>query len=110
MVRGTLIEELYHQLNAEGRILIRDWTYYGGQNVVFQPKNMSVEELQKGAQWAWRQVYSFPSIARRVVGSAASRSSVVLRTSLLANVGYTKYARMLPDYVPVPCEVEPWLS
>lgn len=101
---------LYHQLNAEGRILIRDWTYYGGQNVVFQPKNMSVEELQKGTQWAWRQVYSFPSITRRVVGSAASRSGVVLRTSILANVGYTKYARMLPDYVPVPCEVEPWLE
>lgn len=99
---------LYKQLDAEGRILTRDWTYYGGQNVVFQPKNMTVEELQHGAQWAWRQVYSFPSIARRVAGSAASRSGLVLKTSLLANIGYTKYARMLPDYVPVPCEVEPW--
>ena len=101
---------LYQQLNAQERILTKDWTYYGGQNVVFQPQNMSVEELQKGIQWAWRQVYAFPSIARRVAGSAASRSSLVLRTSLLANVGYTKYARMLPDYVPVPCEVEPWRS
>jgi len=99
---------LYKQLETEGRILIRDWTYYGGQNVVFQPKNMSVRELQRGAQWAWRQVYGFPSIARRVAGSAASHSGTVLKTSLLANIGYTKYARMLPDYVPVPCEVEPW--
>jgi radical SAM superfamily enzyme YgiQ (UPF0313 family) len=99
---------LYKQLDAEGRILIRDWAYYGGQNVVFQPKNMSVQELQSGAQWAWRQVYSFPSIARRVAGSTASHSGLVLKTSLLANIGYTKYARMLPDYVPVPCEVEPW--
>ncbi len=99
---------LYKQLDAEGRILTRDWAYYGGQNVVFQPKNMTVAELQLGAQWAWRQVYSFPSIARRVAGSAASRSGLVLKTSLLANIGYTKYARMLPDYVPVPCEVEPW--
>jgi radical SAM superfamily enzyme YgiQ (UPF0313 family) len=99
---------LYKQLNAEGRILTRDWTYYGGQNVVFQPKNMTVHELQAGAQWAWRQVYSLPSIVRRVAGSAASRSGLVLKTSLLANVGYTRYARLLPDYVPVPCEVEPW--
>lgn len=101
---------LYQQLNTQGRILIRDWAYYGGQNVVFQPRNMSVEELQKGTQWAWKQVYSFPSIVRRVIGSGASRSGVVLGTSLLANVGYTKYARMLPDYMPVPCEVEPWGS
>ena len=21
---------------------------------------------------------------------------------------YTRYARLLPDYVPVPCEVDPW--
>lgn len=101
---------LYHQLSTEGRILIKDWSYYGGQNVVFQPKNMTVDELQEGVRWAWRQVYSLPSIVRRVAGSAASRSGLVLKTSLLANIGYTKYARMLPDYVPVPCEVEPWLS
>jgi radical SAM superfamily enzyme YgiQ (UPF0313 family) len=101
---------LHHQLTAEKRILIKDWSYYGGQNVVFQPKNMTVEELQKGVQWTWRQVYSLPSIARRVAGSVASRSGLVLKTSLLANIGYTKYARMLPDYIPVPCEVEPWLS
>lgn len=101
---------LYHQLNAEGRIIQKDWTYYGGQNVVFQPRNMTVEELQSGIQWAWRQVYSFPSIIRRVAGSTASRSGLVFKTSLLANVGYTRYARLLPDYVPVPCEVEPWRS
>jgi radical SAM superfamily enzyme YgiQ (UPF0313 family) len=99
---------LYKQLHAQGRILTRDWTYYGGQNVVFQPKNMTVAELQEGTQWAWRQIYSFPSILRRVAGSAASRSGLVLKTSLLANIGYTRYARLLPDYIPVPCEVEPW--
>jgi radical SAM superfamily enzyme YgiQ (UPF0313 family) len=99
---------LYHQLHSEGRIIQKDWTYYGGQNVVFQPRNMTVEELQSGIQWAWRQVYSVPSIVRRVAGSTASRSGLVFKTSLLANVGYTKYARLLPDYVPVPCEVEPW--
>lgn len=99
---------LYHQLNAQGRILTRDWTYYGGQNVVFQPQQMSVVELQEGAQWAWKQVYSLPSMIRRVTGSTASHSGLVLKTSILGNIGYTRYARLLPDYVPVPCEVEPW--
>jgi radical SAM superfamily enzyme YgiQ (UPF0313 family) len=99
---------LFRQLESEGRLLTRDWRYYGGQNVLYRPKLMTVEQLQEGVRWAWRQTYSLPSMARRVSRSAASRSPLVLKTSILANVGYTKYARLLPDYVPVPCEVEPW--
>ena len=99
---------LHRQLEAENRLITRDWRFYGGQNVVYRPKLMSVDELQEGTRWAWRQAYRISSIARRVSRSAASRSPLVLRTSILANAGYTKYARLLPDYVPVPCEVDPW--
>jgi len=101
---------LYTQLLAEERLLTRDWRFYGGQNVVFRPKQLTVDELQEGTRWVWRQAYSLPSIARRVSRSAASRSALVLKNSVLANVGYTKYARLLPDYVPVPCEVDPWAA
>jgi radical SAM superfamily enzyme YgiQ (UPF0313 family) len=99
---------LYRQLAAENRLLTEDWRFYGGQNVVFRPRRLSVDELQEGTRWAWRQAYSLPSIVRRVTRSAASRSPLVLQTSALANIGYTRYARLLPDYVPVPCEVDPW--
>ena len=99
---------LHRQLAAENRLLTEDWRFYGGQNVVFRPRQLGVDELQEGTRWAWRQAYSLPSIARRVTRSAASRSPLVLRTSALANIGYTRYARLLPDYVPVPCEVDPW--
>jgi radical SAM superfamily enzyme YgiQ (UPF0313 family) len=99
---------LYRQLAAENRLITTDWRFYGGQNVVYRPAQMTVDQLQEGSRWAWRQAYSMPSIVRRVSRSAASRSPLVLRTSALANLGYTKYARLLPDYVPVPCEVDPW--
>jgi radical SAM superfamily enzyme YgiQ (UPF0313 family) len=99
---------LFRQVAAEDRLITRDWTYYGGQNVVFRPRQMSVEQLQEGLRWSWRHAYRLPSIVRRITGSAASRSGLVLKTSVLANLGYTRYARLLPDYVPVPCEVEPW--
>ena len=99
---------LHAQLEREGRLLTKEWRLYGGQNVVFQPKHMTVDELQEGTRWAWRQVYGPRSIAKRVARSGASRSPLVLKTSVLANLGYVKYARLLPDYVPVPCEVEPW--
>jgi radical SAM superfamily enzyme YgiQ (UPF0313 family) len=101
---------LFRQLDGEDRLITRDWTYYGGQNVVFRPRGMSVERLQEGLHWAWRQAYGARSIVRRVAGSAASRNGLVLKTSILANLGYTRYARLLPDYVPVPCEVEPWVE
>jgi radical SAM superfamily enzyme YgiQ (UPF0313 family) len=101
---------LYKQLQAEGRLISTDWRLYGGQNVVFRPKQMSVDELQEGTRWTWRQAYGPRSIVRRVSRSGASRTALVLKTSILANLGYTKYARLLPDYVPVPCEVEPWAA
>ncbi len=33
---------------------------------------------------------------------------VVLSTTFLANLGYNVYSRLMPDYMPMPCEVDPW--
>ncbi len=72
---------LYQELNSQRRLITKDWRYYGGQNVVYRPQNMTVDELQEGLRWTWRQAYSLPSIVRRITRSAASRSPVVLKTS-----------------------------
>jgi radical SAM superfamily enzyme YgiQ (UPF0313 family) len=45
---------LYQRLEREGRILTRNWELYDGQHVVFQPARMTVAELQKGTQEAWK--------------------------------------------------------
>jgi len=37
---------LFKKLDIEGRILTRDWSKYNRKTVVFQPKNMSSEELE----------------------------------------------------------------
>jgi len=42
-------------LEQEGRILTKDWSKYDGSNVVFQPKKMTVEELNHGAYWLWKK-------------------------------------------------------
>jgi len=39
---------LMKRLEAEGRILTRDWSKYNRKNVVFEPKNMSKYDLQNG--------------------------------------------------------------
>ena len=80
----------YHRLQSEGRILTRDWERYHGQHVVFEPRRMSVEQLQCGTERAWRLAYSWSGIARRLKRTAASWS-----IALLTNLGYRHYARNL---------------
>ncbi len=56
---------LFKELEAEGRILTRDWDRYNSRaDVVFQPKQMSCEELRVGFHWVNERFYSLPSISR----------------------------------------------
>src|SRR6266516_1988798 len=57
---------LYKRLEAERRILTRNWELYDGQHVVFRPAKLTIQELQQGAETAWKHAYSFRSIARRI--------------------------------------------
>jgi radical SAM superfamily enzyme YgiQ (UPF0313 family) len=55
----------FRQLEAEGRILHRDWNKYDTAHVVFQPKHMSCEELDHGYAWCYDRLFSHASIWRR---------------------------------------------
>src|SRR5208283_837624 len=58
---------LYQRLEAEGRILTRDWSKYNGRaDVVFRPKQMSPEQLLAGYEYADRRFYSWSSMCRRL--------------------------------------------
>lgn len=52
-------------LDKSGQIVTKDWSRYG-YDVVFEPKSMSREMLQKGHDWAWYEFYGLPSIWRRL--------------------------------------------
>ena len=105
---------LYKRLDGEGRILTKNWELYDAQHVVFQPKHMSVQELQLGIELAWKHAYSYPSIWRRVRASPAPWP-----VRLGTNLGYRFYANNLsrfyncdwiigraPRYAPVPDEAQ----
>ena len=57
---------IYEKLEAEGRIIKRDWSLYDMEHVVFKPKNMTPEELQAGHDYANREFYSASNIFRRI--------------------------------------------
>ena len=56
---------LFRQMEAEGRILHRDWTLYDTGHAVFRPKHMSPEELEHGYAWIYQRLFSHASIWRR---------------------------------------------
>lgn len=75
---------LFRRLEAEGRILTRDWRLYNGREaVVYQPKGMSPAELLAGFRYANARFYSPASIAKRL-----ARSPVQLWWTLPLNLAY----------------------
>jgi radical SAM superfamily enzyme YgiQ (UPF0313 family) len=84
---------LYTRLESEGRLLTRNWELYDGQHAVFQPTGMTVDELQRGTEAAWKFAYSWKSIARRLWHSPGSPL-----LALLTNLGYRYYAHRLHKF------------
>jgi len=58
---------MYSELAAAGRIFDRDWQHYDLSQVVFKPAKMTADQLQEGFLWMWRQIYSYPSMLKRLL-------------------------------------------
>jgi radical SAM superfamily enzyme YgiQ (UPF0313 family) len=84
---------LHQRLDREGRILTKNWELYDGQHVVYRPASMTPRELQQGHEQAWRDVYSYGSIARRL-----AKSRTQLPIAVMANLGYRYYAQHLETH------------
>lgn len=56
---------LFRQMEREGRLLHKNWEKYDTGHVVFQPKQMTPEELAHGYGWIYQRLFSHTSIWRR---------------------------------------------
>ncbi|MBI5647750.1 MAG: B12-binding domain-containing radical SAM protein [Ignavibacteriae bacterium] len=80
---------LFDDLDAQGRIFDRDWSHYDFNHVVFEPRHMSPERLDRGVGWVGHQFYQRSAIARRVWKSLQYlRPGVALGGVLALNLGY----------------------
>jgi radical SAM superfamily enzyme YgiQ (UPF0313 family) len=84
---------LHQRLASQNRILTRDWELYDGQHVVFQPLNMTPQQLAAGHERAWKKVYRYNAIARRLWKARAFEP-----LGLAANLGYRFYAHHLQRF------------
>ena len=56
---------LFARMEAEGRLLHRDWNRYDTGHVVFRPRHLTPEELLHGYHWMYQHLFSLGSIWRR---------------------------------------------
>ena len=64
---------LFARTEAAGRILTRDWDFYDTRHVVYRPARLTPQALKRGYDWAYREFYRWPSIARGSLAHASMK-------------------------------------
>jgi radical SAM superfamily enzyme YgiQ (UPF0313 family) len=62
---------LHKRLTEEKRLLTEDWNLYDANHVVYQPKTFTPDQLLEGYHAALKEVYSIPSIFKRLWGTTS---------------------------------------
>ncbi len=57
----------YQEMEAQNRIICRDWSQYDGHHAVFQPRQFTPYELQMETTRAMKKFYSWTSVIKRLI-------------------------------------------
>jgi len=87
----------YTQMDRESRILTKDWSKYDSIHCVFEPENMTREELEKEFISLWKESYSLRRIARRLRYTPRRKA-----TTFITNMGFSIYAKRIEKMMRVP--------
>jgi radical SAM superfamily enzyme YgiQ (UPF0313 family) len=64
---------LFARTEADGRLLTRDWDRYDTRHVVYRPARLTPAALEAGYHWAYREFYSWSSIARASLSHGSAK-------------------------------------
>jgi hypothetical protein len=62
---------LHQKLAAEGRIVDHDWSNYNTNNVVYEPRGMTAQQLFDGYFQLQKAVHTVPAIVQRFWGTTS---------------------------------------
>ncbi len=79
---------LFDRMEAEGRLLHRDWDLYDTRHVVFRTRGMSGEALESGYRRAYRDFYRWGSILR---GASTKNDPVAALRHVAYAAGWKKF-------------------
>ncbi len=58
--------KIYEQFDVDNRLITKNWSLYNAFNAVFQPRNMSVNELHSIHIEIWKEIHSVKNTFKRV--------------------------------------------
>jgi radical SAM superfamily enzyme YgiQ (UPF0313 family) len=82
--------EAFSKLEREGRLLHRHWQHYDTQHVVFQPMQMTPEELDRGFIQAYKTTYTPWAALKRTISTGKN-----FPLTFGGNLAYNIYIRRL---------------
>jgi len=82
---------LFNRLDSQGRIFTKDWSKYNLGHAVFQPKNMTPEELEYNAKRVHGEWYRFSNTTKRILKNLKFGFKPMMSTTI--NNFFTKYPR-----------------
>lgn len=85
---------LHARLEREGRIIERDWNRYLTNNVCFEPRNISREDLFENYLWVREKFSTYPRISLRILRAASRMSPRALAVGVAVNVAFRRGAKM----------------
>jgi hypothetical protein len=77
-------------LHREKRLLHYNYEFYQ-ENVSYKPEGMTIEQLQRGQLWAYKEFFSLANITRRLLSHW--RSPVTLIALIYSTVKFRKKMR-----------------
>jgi radical SAM superfamily enzyme YgiQ (UPF0313 family) len=80
----------FERLEAEDRLLHREWGYYDTQHVVLKPKLMTPRELDEGLLWAYKETFRVQPSFKRSLASGGPAY-----VTFIGNLAYKLYIRRL---------------
>jgi len=83
---------VFQRMESQERLLHKDWAKYNGATVVFKPRLMTEETLQRGFDWLGKEAYSWGSIFRRVFHPQQR-----FFTRVASNLAYRNIAQRTPE-------------
>lgn len=84
---------LYKEMKDEGRILHDDFSQYSGGRVVFRPKGINADDLQKNYWKLYEQLFTRGNILKRITGSPLLQSAYMRGVVLAINLHYRNHIR-----------------
>jgi radical SAM superfamily enzyme YgiQ (UPF0313 family) len=84
---------LFAELEQEGRIITREFGHYTGGQVVFRPKNITPEELQKNYWKLYEGLFTPAAIFKRTIGGPFAPISLMRAIVMAINLHYRYHIR-----------------